>query len=153
MKKTFYKKKFISYCAVLIWMIVIFKFSSEPANISDAKSRFAIDILNTLGLNLNTFIGKSTNYIIRKIGHITEYMILSILLFKALSFDFSKKKTLIYTFFLSVLYACSDEFHQTFILGRSGQFTDVLIDSLGILIGISAIYKLNKILLSKRQEY
>ena len=36
---------------------------------------------------------------------------------------------------LSFLYACSDEFHQFFIAGRSAQFTDVMIDTCGALIG------------------
>ena len=35
----------------------------------------------------------------------------------------------------SFLYACTDELHQLFVSGRSGQFTDVLIDTLGALFG------------------
>ena len=37
---------------------------------------------------------------------------------------------------LSVLYACTDEFHQLFVDGRSAQITDVLIDSFGALSGV-----------------
>ena len=40
------------------------------------------------------------------------------------------------SFLWRVLYSCSDEWHQTFISGRSGQFRDVCLDSLGIAGGI-----------------
>nr|WP_051527067.1 VanZ family protein [[Eubacterium] cellulosolvens] len=40
------------------------------------------------------------------------------------------------SFLLGALYAASDEFHQLFVPGRSGQFTDVLIDSGGVIAGI-----------------
>ena len=46
-----------------------------------------------------------------------------------------------YAIGLSILYSCTDEFHQLFINGRSGSIKDVLIDSIGILIG-TYLYKL-----------
>ncbi|MBQ3466792.1 MAG: VanZ family protein, partial [Oscillospiraceae bacterium] len=36
------------------------------------------------------------------------------------------------------LYACSDEFHQLFVPGRAGMFSDVLIDTVGVLFGLTA---------------
>ena len=55
------------------------------------------------------------------------------------------KKTAIFSFLFSVLYASSDEFHQTFVVGRDGNIVDVLIDSSGTLVGIllsSIVYSL-----------
>ena len=46
-----------------------------------------------------------------------------------------------YAIGLSILYSCTDEFHQLFISGRSGSIRDILIDSIGILIG-TYLYKL-----------
>ena len=46
------------------------------------------------------------------------------------------KKTVILSFLFSVLYASSDEFHQTFVAGRDGNIVDVVIDSSGALVGI-----------------
>ena len=37
---------------------------------------------------------------------------------------------------MGILYACSDEFHQLMIEGRSGQWTDVAVDGSGALLGI-----------------
>ena len=42
----------------------------------------------------------------------------------------------IYKFFATAAFACSDEFHQLYVPGRNGCVTDVLIDCVGILIGI-----------------
>ena len=54
---------------------------------------------------------------------------------------FSKNKIqhLYLPFLISLIYACSDEFHQLFIAGRAGQIQDVMIDSIGILIGFLII--------------
>ena len=38
------------------------------------------------------------------------------------------------------LYACSDEFHQSFVPGRGPAFKDVMIDSTGALVGLTIIY-------------
>ena len=56
------------------------------------------------------------------------------------------KKLVLLSVFLAFLYACSDEIHQLFVPGRSGQVSDVLLDTLGSFTGIM-IYKLiyNKI--------
>lgn len=50
-------------------------------------------------------------------------------------------KPYLLAFLLTVLYAASDEFHQTFIPGRNGTLVDVLIDSLG---GLTALFILRK---------
>ena len=42
----------------------------------------------------------------------------------------------ILSFLFSVIYASTDEFHQTFVVGRDGNIVDVLIDSSGSLVGI-----------------
>ena len=48
-------------------------------------------------------------------------------------------KSALFSLGLSVLYACTDEIHQTFVPGRAGMLTDVLIDGGGALIGLGAV--------------
>ena len=64
-----------------------------------------------------------------------SYCILAIFLFMSVYED-NIKKAIIIAFLCTFLYACSDEFHQLFIPGRSGEFRDVMIDSTGGIIGI-----------------
>lgn len=74
---------------------------------------------------------------LRKSAHFLEYLILGILSFVcAEDFKLSNGKRMAVCFVFCVLYALTDEFHQTFIPGRSGNLTDVMIDSMGSLLGI-----------------
>ena len=74
---------------------------------------------------------------LRKCMHASVYLVLAILLMYTLNIaHISVKNSTSFTVLFCFLYACSDELHQLFIPGRTGQFTDVLIDTLGCLLGI-----------------
>ena len=45
---------------------------------------------------------------------------------------------------LCIIYALTDEIHQMFISDRSGEFRDILIDSIASILGILSIYKLKR---------
>jgi VanZ family protein len=67
----------------------------------------------------------------------SEYAVLGILVYGALTVNEVNRKLKKYIVLLMVfLFASSDEFHQLFVPGRSGRFTDVLIDTAGCTIGI-----------------
>ena len=73
---------------------------------------------------------------LRKFMHATEYLILSILILNWLrNYDIKKWKAIVVSVITSFLYACTDDFHQLFVAGRTSQFTDVLIDTSGAIIG------------------
>jgi VanZ family protein len=69
--------------------------------------------------------------ILRKLAHLFVYAVLARLLARALtgSTFWSWKKIFWSSLALSFLYACSDEYHQTFVPGRVGCLHDVLIDT------------------------
>lgn len=69
--------------------------------------------------------------LIRKCAHFSEYTVLGIFSVLAL-----KNKHVLYAGFMGVFVACADELIQLFVRGRSGQVSDVLIDSLGVCFGI-----------------
>lgn len=142
--------KYLNWILVLIWMLVIFLFSSDPAVVSDEKSGFVIKIISNLGIDLNSTFGKLSNFIVRKIAHFTEYFILYVFLFNALrnhniaGNKISTGKALSFAIIVTFLYACSDEYHQIFVPGREGRFRDVMIDTSGGLFGMILIKKLIK---------
>lgn len=77
---------------------------------------------------------------LRKCMHASEYFVLSILIYNCLKkFKISGWKTVIIPIGIAFLYACTDEFHQLFIDGRTSQFTDVLIDTFGAILGVAMI--------------
>ena len=141
-------KKIISFIVLILWMIVIFSFSSADANKSTGTSDKVITTMieikdkitnNETPNNEKEIIVKNSSFYIRKIAHLTEYLILGFLMFNLLK-QYSVTN-IYYAIGLSILYSCTDEFHQLFISGRSGSIRDVLIDSIGILIG-TYLYKL-----------
>ena len=141
-------KKIISFIVLILWMIVIFSFSSADANKSTGTSDKVITTMieikdkitnNETPNNEKEIIVKNSSFYIRKIAHITEYLILGFLMFNLLKQY--RVTNIYYAIGLSILYSCTDEFHQLFINGRSGSIRDVLIDTIGILIG-TYLYKL-----------
>ncbi|MCY6355830.1 VanZ family protein [Clostridium sp. ZS2-4] len=131
-KKLYYFKGLL----LIIWMAIIFNFSNDPAVVSDEKSGFILKIFDFIGLDLNSIFGTLANFIVRKMGHFTEFFILYVLLYNVLKESFSKKRALTMALACTFLYACSDEFHQIFIPGREGRFRDVLIDTSGGIAGV-----------------
>lgn len=106
---------------VCIWSLLIFILSNQP----------------NLTLNL------PNEFIIRKLTHAVEYAVLTFLFFRALynsqrktsaSPIYFKKYCIVLSFIIVLLFAVSDEFHQTFVLGRQGTPYDVMIDSLGMMV-------------------
>jgi len=123
-----------------LWMIIIFLFSHQPASqsskLSGSISKWVFDLI--LSTPISNFVNDvMLHTLVRKGAHLTVYFILGILVYRAMcSNQVSKKRVLATALLLCVVYAISDEFHQTFIIGRSGQITDVFIDSIGASIGL-----------------
>ena len=96
------------WLAVVAWAAVIFAVSSIPS--------------------LSTHLG-TWDTILRKGAHMTEYAVLAVLFSRATG-------TRAAAFALTVAYAGTDEWHQTFVRGRHGSPIDVGIDAIGALIGL-----------------
>ena len=123
-------KNKISLLLVILWMIFIFVMSSFDASSSSNQSNFIVDIITGI-INIKD-IGL-LSLIIRKLAHFIEYFILGILV---INFITRYDKKIIIAILLCIIYATSDEIHQIFVPGRSCQITDIMIDSLGSIMGI-----------------
>jgi VanZ family protein len=82
-------------------------------------------------------------FFFRKSAHVTEYAILTLLWVSTLYLTVFKKYRLIISAFMVVIYAASDEWHQSFIAGRTGHPIDVAVDSLGMLIVMLLLHGLD----------
>lgn len=160
MNKNFYK--LLSFCLVIIGIIIIFLFSSMDATESNSKSKQIInkaitksaEVSNDLGVtNVNTesqkkiAIVNKLNPPLRKCMHASVYFILDLLLCSFINSLNLENEYLKYILSVIVvfLYACTDEYHQTFVTGRSGEFRDVLIDTLGGIIACIFVVIMNHI--------
>lgn len=116
--------------ASIVWMGVIFFLSSIP--------------------ELRSSLPSWGDTIARKAAHVIEYAVLSFLL--ARSFDASRTAVsrarsgaaqrgvltprFVLVCIMSILYAASDEWHQSFVPGRQASFADGTIDTIGIVLGL-----------------
>ena len=144
---------------VITWMMVIFCFSNQPATESQGTSDSVIHVaLNIaekivkiqLSKDTKNTITENVSFVVRKLAHFTVYLILGLLVSLLCSrYSLPFKQLLLLSILICILYACTDEFHQLFVLGRSGELRDVCIDSLGSSIGIlfiSVFYRKKKVL-------
>ena len=81
--------------------------------------------------------------------HVVEYFVLALLMFRVVNGGFRRKigiksSTLVACF--SILYAVSDEFHQSFVPGRYADPWDVLSDFVGIVVGLLAIFAFQRLI-------
>lgn len=136
-------KKIIYLTLLISWMAIIFMFSNQNGvksqSLSDKVINQVIDISNkNISSKSRKKIISNVSFLVRKIAHFTEYLILGILAY--LVFDaYGIKKIILFSILLVFIYACSDEIHQLFSDGRSAKILDVLIDSFGGSIGIYLI--------------
>ena len=86
------KKRAIRWGMVICWMIVIFMFSSDVAETSNEKSNFIVGIIDAVGVDVEGLFNGKIDFLIRKLAHFTEYGILSVLLYRAVTFEYLIKK-------------------------------------------------------------
>ena len=127
------KKKLLKILILIFWMGIIFAFSHQP-NSGEATYNIIEKVLPTIQTN---DLIEVINFIIRKSAHLIEYFILTLLSVSLLKEYTKNKKIIIITSLIfCFIYACMDEFHQAFVIGRTNSFRDVLIDTTGGLLFI-----------------
>lgn len=140
------KNKKVAYLLLILWLIVIFLFSNQGGSESTGTSSIFVDLLSSF-LNIKNI--DTATFIVRKIAHFTEYLILGLLMLNVLRFyKRETKEKIIIAILLCIICASFDELHQAFIPGRSPKVQDVLIDTLG---SISGILLLNKSIKLKKR--
>ena len=137
----------LAFVPALLMIFIIFNFSQQPGDVSAGLSlKISRKVVTTVDYvfeqnwsdaQINQYVDK-IHFYVRKAGHITEYFILAITITLPLYVVFGLRHAILFIVsgIICVLLACGDEYHQTFISGRTGTPKDVLIDSIGIFSGI-----------------
>lgn len=124
-------------------MCVIFRFSSQPAQVSaDVSKSFFASILRIIAApafsnqsELTEFV-TSADGVVRKCAHFSIYLVFGMFMYLFINeFDLKKIKPQYISVPIVFLYAVSDEIHQYFVPGRSCEFRDMMIDLSGAVIG------------------
>lgn len=135
----------------------LYSFLSQSKFLNDVLrvwDQFVIKVLHKLNLEelypliFSTY--SNWSFIIRKWAHFSIYMGLGILSMGVFTYAFNFYKAFIITFYCGTLVAFTDEIHQLFVEGRTGQITDFGIDVIGLVSGMTLclfIFILTKLIL------
>lgn len=139
-------KRIISVIIVIICIATIFVFSNQNSQKSlGLSSKVILKVATKVkGRDLSPkerveVINKYT-YLVRKCAHFTIYLILGTSVVILLKNFNIKKRLILYSIILCLLYAISDEIHQGFVSGRTPLVLDVFIDTCGASMGIIITY-------------
>jgi VanZ family protein len=108
----------LAWLLVAVWAGVIFALSATP--------------------HLRVAEAADLDFILRKAGHMAAFGILAVLIWRALDFS-AIPRALVWSLVLTIAYAATDEFHQSFTAGRNASPVDVSIDSAGALMALLAL--------------
>jgi len=134
-------KSFLKYwLPVLIWLCVIFVGSTDVLS-AEQTSRFVEPFLRWLKPDISSETLAQIHFFARKLGHIFEYALLAIFLWRALRSGANLRVKIsilvIVVWFVCAIFAATDEFHQSFIPSRTASPNDVVIDIFGAVIGLT----------------
>jgi VanZ family protein len=125
---------------VMVWMVIIFGASADSHSYEHSSS-IVMPILQWLFPHMPDSEREAIHHFLRKCCHLTEYAILGLLVFRALSHSRNRLPPWSWprvggALLIVFLYASSDEFHQRFVPTRTSKFSDVLIDTAGGAVGL-----------------
>lgn len=139
---------------IILWIGIIYKLSAMNTNNSNGHSKDIIsvfiedtlEVTNKYGITnshpSDAKIDKASRLLnapLRKVMHASVYFVLGFLIIFFINFMFKNKKYLLsflIALVLIIIAASFDEFHQTFVAGRTGQIKDVIIDTAGGIVGL-----------------
>lgn len=132
---------------ILALMLAIFLFSAQESAETNAVSYGFCDIaaallfdkFDSFSTEIQTIISEGMNHFIRKLAHFVLYALMGALCYLWLC---RRQNGVTTALSIVLLYASLDELHQTFVPGRTGRITDVLLDCTGAACGIAAAFVL-----------
>ena len=132
--------KFLKYwLPVGIWLTMIFIGSTDLMS-AEHTSRIIGPILRWLQPGISPVRIEQVQFVVRKTAHLSEYAVLSLLIFRALANMIRSERlagAASITLLISSAFAASDEFHQSFVPSRTSSVRDVVIDITGAIFGMT----------------
>ncbi len=140
--KTIAPKTCLAWGGVFLWMALIFYLSHQPATESSELSYGVLTMVLGWLHRISPFLAQELeqlqlHHLLRKNAHFLAYLVLALLTMNALAQSkVLGKQQVLWAFLICLLFAITDEIHQLFIPGRSGEVKDVVLDSVGAAAGI-----------------
>ena len=134
----------LAWLPVALWMALIFGASTD-LGAPRQTSRILVPLLRWLVPEISSTTLERVQFAVRKTSHAVGYAVLAVLIWRA------KRRTTphpapgfwrdaAFAFALAVLYAATDEWHQTFTASRQGSLADVALDAAGAAAGLALLW-------------
>ena len=128
------RKVLVNWVPVVVWASLIFTMSSLPTG---TASQVVL-----------------TDYLIKKTAHMFEYGIFALLVYRAIGGDdFEIDRRGFLAVIAAMFYGTSDEYHQSFIPGRTARPYDVLFDTIGAATAILILWSILQIMPPKLKNW
>lgn len=150
-------RHFLKYwLPVLVWMTVIFGASADRNSHEHSQHIFR-PILLWLFPHLTDQEFENIHWVLRKCAHLTVYAVLGLLIFRALSHSQTGLAKWSWprvggTLLIVFLYAATDEYHQSFVPGRTALLSDVFIDTSGATAGLLVLWNYQRLRAPESQK-
>jgi VanZ family protein len=136
--------RFVRYwMPAILWMTIIFLGSTDMLS-AEHTSRFLVPFLRWLDPQISFATLNAIQFGIRKLGHLTEYAVLAMLLWRALRsgtrWQMKMSMLVLVAALGCAIFAASDEFHQSFVPSRTPSPRDVMIDICGAFLGLAVCW-------------
>lgn len=139
-----WRRHLAAWLPVIVWASFIFSMSTDGFSAEHTQGwiepaiRFVLPGLGAEAVQL-------AHEVIRKLAHVSEYLVFAVLLDRAWRLDAPSRavRPALAAFALAALYSLSDEAHQVYVASRGASLVDCGIDSIGAAIGAFVAVRLH----------
>jgi VanZ family protein len=136
------KNKIIPWLLVFVWCGMIYYFTESPMFTGANTANWIVALMEKLQFRHVDHINDGFllwNYILRKLAHLSVFGMLAFLMWRAL---YPRRFAMVSAWVFTVVWACLDEWHQSFQPGRTPLLSDVVIDvcGAGIVLFVARFY-------------
>jgi len=134
---------------IVLWMITVFLLSNQ-----NGEGSGSLSLTIAKWLFHSDTAAQNMQWLVRKGAHMIEFGYGAMLIYGyCLTYpNMSSKKKIGFAFLATILYAATDEIHQSFVDQRAGMITDVLIDAIGAAFGIGVVWLGSRIAIGTEYE-
>ena len=136
------KSRLSRYGPLVVWAALIFIGSTSA--LSGSNTSVVLRPVLWLFPHASEATLALIHFLVRKVGHLTEYAILALFAaraFRTSSHELLRNRWFWVSFLFVVAYSLSDEFHQSFVPSRTASIYDSMIDSVGGFVALTMLWR------------
>jgi VanZ family protein len=125
------RRRYIWFIVLAAWCVGVYFLTALPVFNDQHSMKFFI------WTGMPKFLVDFIDFMIRKLAHVTLFAGLAFVAFQIIK---PARRDYLLAWGFATLYAVSDEWHQLYVIGRTGSIRDVIIDSCGAFLVLLVIF-------------